>query len=350
MIMGICGKMQSLNSKPVLGITMGDPAGVGPEVVLKALVKPDVHRMCHPVIIGDGSVLEQARRALGIDIILRPTELGALGSERWLAATAADEGSEITFIDLEMLKPGEIKVGELQPKAGRAAVEYIKVATDLALSGSLAGIVTAPINKAAMNMAGFAYAGHTELLQTLTGAKDVAMLLYLGRLGISHVTTHVSMGDACRLVTKARVLQVIRLTYAVAVQLDQTDKPLAVAGLNPHSGEGGLFGKEELLEIAPALEQAKNEGINVVGPLPPDTVFLKAHGGTYDFVIAMYHDQGHIPAKLLGFERGVNVTLGLPIVRTSVDHGTAFDIAGKGIADCRSMVEAIKLATRLAKV
>ena len=272
MIMGTCGKMQSLNSKPVLGITMGDPAGVGPEVVLKALVKPDVHRMCHPVIIGDGSVLEQARRALGIDIILRPTELGALGSERWLAATAADEGSEITFIDLEMLKPGEIKVGELQPKAGRAAVEYIKVATDLALSGSLAGIVTAPINKAAMNMAGFAYAGHTELLQTLTGAKDVAMLLYLGRLGISHVTTHVSMGDACRLVTKARVLQVIRLTYAVAVQLDQTDKPLAVAGLNPHSGEGFLAKRSYWRSLQP-WSRLKTKGL-MSWDLCPQTRFF----------------------------------------------------------------------------
>lgn len=332
---------------PVLGITMGDPAGVGAEVVLKALMDPEIKQICNPVVIGDGSILGKVQREMGLAMELNPIQISSLSCGDW-SCGRRDFNEQISFIDLDILEPGEICVGEVQSRAGRAAVEYVRTATQLALSGLLAGIVTAPLNKGAMNMAGFAYAGHTELLQKLTGAQDVAMLLYLGRLGISHVTTHVSLREACRLITKERVLQVLRLTHAVALQLSPIDKPLAVAGLNPHSGEGGLFGNEEEEVILPAIRQAVGEGLNVVGPLPPDTVFLKAHRGVYDFVVAMYHDQGHIPAKLLGFETGVNVTLGLPIVRTSVDHGTAFDIAGQGIADCRSMIEAIKLAARLA--
>lgn len=335
------------NTIPVLGITMGDPAGIGPEAVLKALMEPGVQEICYPVVIGDGSILERVRQKLGLEVELNSISASSLMFEGWTKSSACDK-RQINIIDLATLHPGEIRVGEVQPQAGEAAVEYIKTATHLAMSGLLAGLVTAPINKAAMNLAGHAYAGHTELLQALTKAQKVAMLLYLGRLGISHVTTHVSMRDACQLVTKERVLEVLRLTHAVALKLNQADKPLAVAGLNPHSGEGGLFGNEEEEAITPAIQQARVEGINVVGPLPPDTVFLKAHRGVYDFVIAMYHDQGHIPAKLLGFETGVNVTLGLPIVRTSVDHGTAFDIADQGIADCQSMVQAIHLAARLA--
>lgn len=335
------------NTVPVLGITMGDPAGIGPEIVLKALIEPKVQEICYPVVIGDGSILERVRQNLGLEVELNSISASSLTSGGWTKESVHDKG-QINIIDLATLHPDEIRVGEVQPQAGKAAVEYIKTATHLAMSGLLAGIVTAPINKAAMNLAGHAYAGHTELLQALTKAQRVAMLLYLGRLGISHVTTHVSLRDACQLVTKERVLEVLRLTNNVARKLDQVDKPLAVAGLNPHSSEGGLFGNEEKEAILPAIDQARAEGINVVGPLPPDTVFLKAHRGIYDFVIAMYHDQGHIPAKLLGFETGVNVTLGLPIVRTSVDHGTAFDIADKGIADCQSMVQAIKLAARLA--
>jgi len=332
---------------PVLGITMGDPAGIGPEVVLKALMEPEVQEICYPVVIGDGSVLERVSQKLGLEVELNSISASSLMSQGWTTSSACDK-RQINLIDLATIHPDDIRVGEVQPQAGKAAVEYIKTATHLAMSGLLAGIVTAPINKAAMNLAGHAYAGHTELLQALTKAQRVAMLLYLGHLGISHVTTHVSMRDACQLVTRERVLEVLRLTNAVALKLNQADKPLAVAGLNPHSGEGGLFGNEEEEAITPAICQAQAEGINVVGPLPPDTVFLKAHRGVYDFVIAMYHDQGHIPAKLLGFETGVNVTLGLPIIRTSVDHGTAFDIANQGIADCQSMVEAIRLATRLA--
>ena len=339
--------IDSKKDMPILGITMGDAAGIGAEVVLKALNQQEIWQTCCPVVIGDIKVLEKVRQELQIEIGLKSIQPSALASGGWCDHQAGRD-QEIAVIDLDLLQAGEIPMGEVHPKAGRAAVEYIKTATRLAMSGLLAGIVTAPINKAAMNKAGFAYAGHTELLQALTHAPEVTMLLYLGSLGISHVTTHVSLQDACQLVTKERVLQVLRLTNAVAVQLGQAEKPLAVAGLNPHSGEGGLFGNEELEAISPAVQQARAEGLNVVGPLPPDTVFLKAHRGAYDFVIAMYHDQGHIPAKLLGFETGVNVTLGLPIVRTSVDHGTAFDIVGRGIADHRSMMEAIKLAARLA--
>lgn len=344
---------------PILGITMGDPAGVGPEVILKALTRPEIRRICFPVIIGDGTILKQVQQDLDMDIELISMGSHALDIEHrpgdrvfdaeLSALESTGDPGAIYYLDLKLIGPGELRMGEIQPGAGRAAVRYIKAATDLALSKEIAGIVTAPINKAAMNQAGFSYAGHTELLQSLTGAQEVAMLLYVGGLGISHVTTHVALSDACRLISKERVLQVLRLTHVVRVQLGQISKPIAVAGLNPHSGEGGLFGQEELTEIAPAIEKAQAEGIDAVGPLAPDTVFLKAHRGMYDFVVAMYHDQGHIPAKLLGFETGVNVTLGLPIVRTSVDHGTAFDIAGKGVADCQSMVEAIKLAARLAK-
>lgn len=222
---------------PVLGITMGDPAGIGAEVVLKALMEPEIRRLCNPVVIGDGTILDRVRRQLGLAVELQPIQPIALVPGGW-SSSQGNGDHQIAVVDLGILEPGEIRVGEIQPKAGKAAVEYVKTATQLALSGLLAGIVTAPLNKAAMNMAGFAYAGHTELLQELTKAQEVAMLLYLGRLGISHVTTHVSLGEACRLVTKERVLQVLRLTNAVALRLDQVDKPLAVAGLNPHSGEG----------------------------------------------------------------------------------------------------------------
>lgn len=366
--------------RPVLGITMGDPAGVGPEVALKALARPDIHRLCHPFIIGDLTVLEQTRAALKLDVELRSRAVQELASSQ-LPFLEGNSGSSLegdsgrssqdgSNRDLEGCFAGEdagtvncrriidvldlgnvvtnVRQGEVQAAAGRAAVEYIQTATRLALSGKIAGIVTGPINKAAMNKAGFAFAGHTELLAELTGAQQVAMLLYLGSLGISHVTTHVSLRQACNLITQERVSDVIRLTADVARRLDRMDRPIAVAGLNPHSGEGGLFGQEEIEEIVPAIERAQAEGIEVEGPLPPDTVFLKAGRGDYRFVVAMYHDQGHIPAKLLGFETAVNVTLGLPVVRTSVDHGTAFDIAGQGVADCRSMVEAVKLAARLA--
>lgn len=326
---------------PVLGVTMGDPAGIGPEVVLKAVNNPEVYRVCIPVIIGDARHLERAAGLLNLDISLRVISEG-----RWVET----KPHEVQVIDLANV-PDDLVLGKVQPKAGRAAVEYIECGVRLSERRVTAGIVTAPINKQAVNEAGYPhFSGHTEFIAELTRTKpsDVAMLLASQNVYISHVTTHVPLREVPTLVTQDRVLRVIELTYDTARRLQLTDKPIAVAGLNPHSGEHGLFGDEERLAIEPAIVKAKDAGVPVVGPVPPDTVFLRAARGEFSFVVAMYHDQGHIAAKLLGFEEGVNVTLGLPIIRTSVDHGTAFDIAGKGVADPTSMVRALQLAARMA--
>jgi 4-hydroxythreonine-4-phosphate dehydrogenase len=229
--------------------------------------------------------------------------------------------------------------------AGKAAYEYIKLGTEMALSGEADAIVTSAINKEALNNAGYHYDGHTQLLAELCGVKDVAMMLVSGSLRVSHVSTHVSLFQAIERVRPPRILTVLRLTNEAVKQMGVTEPKIAVSGLNPHSGEGGLFGDEEIKYITPAIEEARTQGMNVVGPLPPDSVFLRAYEGQFDAAIAMYHDQGHIAIKMMGITHGVNVTLGLPIIRTSVDHGTNFGKAGKGTADPTSLVEAIKLGS-----
>jgi 4-hydroxythreonine-4-phosphate dehydrogenase len=325
---------------PVLAITMGDGAGIGPEIVVKALRRPEVRALCRPVVIGDVMTLYQSLQF--VREIDRPHILP-------VTSVAGLDWSDVATIPV--LQPGDalrgVKPGELSADAGRGAVEYVLAATDLARRGVVAGIVTAPLNKEAMRRAGYAYPGHTELLAEQFDVKHYSLVLAARGQFIFHVTTHVSLRQALDLITRERVLGQIRLAHLLAGALGREAEAIAVAGLNPHAGEGGLFGSEELVTIAPAVQAAQAEGIPAVGPLPADVLFPQAAQGRYAFVIAMYHDQGHAVFKTLYFDEGVNVTVGLPTIRTSVDHGTAFDIAGQGIANATSLVEAIKLAAQL---
>lgn len=322
-----------------MAITIGDPAGVGPEIVLKALARPAVRDGCRPLVVGDRRILERAaswvRDAFPVfEVVTAP-------------GTARFEASAVTLVDLRNADPNACPVGAVTATAGRASVEYVFAACDLAMAGAVDAIVTGPINKAAMNLAGFAYAGHTELLADRTGAGKVSMLLVGPKLRVVHVSTHVALEEAIRRVTADRVLDVIVLADRACRALGIARPRIAVAGLNPHAGEGGLFGSQEAQAIVPAIAAARAKGLDVSDPQPPDTVFLRATKGTWDIVVAMYHDQGHIPMKLLAFDEGVNVSIGLPIIRTSVDHGTAFDIAGTGVAREESLVAAIDVAIRM---
>jgi 4-phospho-D-threonate 3-dehydrogenase / 4-phospho-D-erythronate 3-dehydrogenase len=325
--------------RPLLGITMGDPAGIGPEVVLKALAHAEVFARCRPLVIGDHRILERAAKGLGLDLALEVVTAPAQGTYA---------PGQLTLLDLESAPTHAIPVGEATAAAGAAAVAYVFRACDLALAGEIDAVVTAPLNKAAMHLAGFDYAGHTELLTERTGAERVSMLLIGPNLRIVHVSTHVSLTDAIARVTPQRVGDVIQIAHDACRALGIARPRIGVAGLNPHASEGGIFGDDEARHITPAIEAARARGLDVSDPQPPDTVFLRATKGAYDVVVAQYHDQGHIPMKLLAFDSGVNVSYGLPIIRTSVDHGTAFDIAGKGIASESSMLAAIDVAVQMA--
>jgi 4-hydroxythreonine-4-phosphate dehydrogenase len=325
--------------KPILAITMGDPSGIGPEVVLKALAHPEVYSRCNPLVIGDRRILERAMPNLGVG----PLHIDEAGGP----ATAVFQPGTVTLIDLRNADPSECPWGEISPVSGNAAVEYVFAACDMAMAGEVDAIVTAPLNKAAMFAAGFTYAGHTELLTERTGAQKVSMLLIGPNLRVVHVSTHVALTEAIARVKKQRVIDVIQIAWDACRALGIEQPRIAVAGLNPHASEGGLFGTEEATEIEPAIAEMRARGMHVSDPQPPDTVFLRATKGAYDIVVAMYHDQGHIPMKLLAFDSGVNVSLGLPIIRTSVDHGTAFDIAGRGIAREESMLAAIDVAVQM---
>ncbi|RIK34162.1 MAG: 4-hydroxythreonine-4-phosphate dehydrogenase PdxA [Chloroflexi bacterium] len=333
--------MMNSSIRPLLAITLGDPAGIGPEIVVKALRHGKVYEQCRPLVIGDRRILARAASWLGV------------AAQAYEAVQTPATGSytpgTITLLDLGNADPAEIQPGQVSAAAGRAAVAYVLTACDLALARKVDAVVTAPLNKEAMNLAGFHYAGHTELLAERTGAEKVSMLLTGPKLRVVHVSTHVSLEEAIRRVTTARVAEVIDLAQRSCQALGVAHPRIAVAGLNPHASEGGLFGDQEAREIVPAIEQARGRGLDVSGPLPPDTVFLRAVKGEYDIVVAMYHDQGHIPMKLLAFDSGVNVSIGLPIIRTSVDHGTAFDIAGAGQAREESMLAAIDVAVQMAK-
>jgi 4-hydroxythreonine-4-phosphate dehydrogenase len=325
-------------TRPLLAISLGDPAGVGPEIVLKALGQADVYARCRPLVVGPRACLERAVAWVGSTADLEVVQQPAQGRfEAGIITMMAADG--------EGLPP----VGQVSAEGGRAAVEAVFAACDLAMAGLVDAMVTAPLNKAAMHLAGYRYAGHTELLADRTGAKKVSMLLTGPGLRVVHVSTHVALDEAIRRVTAERVEEVIGLAYASARALGVADPRIAVAGLNPHAGEGGLFGDQEARQIQPAIEAARRRGWNVSDPQPPDTVFLRASKGAYDIVVAMYHDQGHIPMKLLGFDEGVNVSMGLPIIRTSVDHGTAFDIAGTGKASPRSLLAAMDVAVQMVR-
>lgn len=320
---------------------MGDPSGIGPEVVLKALAHPEVYAKSNPLVIGDRRILERAMRKLTIP----PLRIEVVGGP---ATSVFGEGT-VALVDLANADPDACPWGEVSPESGKAAVEYVFAACDMAMLGEADAIVTAPLNKAAMFAAGFHYAGHTELLTERTGAEKVSMLLVGPSLRVVHVSTHVSLTEAIKRITKQRVMDVIQIAYDACRALGIERPRIAVAGLNPHASEGGLFGNEEATEIEPAIEAMRAKGMDVSDPQPPDTVFLRATKGAYDIVVAMYHDQGHIPMKLLAFDSGVNVSLGLPVIRTSVDHGTAFDIAGQGIAREESMLAAIDVAVQMVR-
>ena len=328
------------DSRPILAITLGDPAGIGPEVVLKALGHGEVFAACRPLVVGDRGVLERA--AGWLEVEPRFEHITEISSGRY------EEGT-VPLLDLANVELAEAPVGEVSAGAGRAAVEYVMRACDLAMAGQAAAVVTAPLNKEAMHRAGFLYPGHTELLAERTGAERVSMLLVGPTLRVVHVSTHVALEEAIRRVRPARVLEVIELAQRSCRMLGIEAPRIAVAGLNPHASENGLFGVQEAEQIQPAIETARARGWTVSDPQPPDTVFLRATRGEFDIVVAMYHDQGHIPMKLLAFDSGVNVSIGLPILRTSVDHGTAFDIAGTGQASEESMLAAIRVAVTMVK-
>ena len=329
-------------AKPLIAITMGDPSGIGPEIVLKLSQRKDVFEMCRPLIIGDRRILERGRLYTG---------LASVGLETVaVAQDASDTADALSLLDLQNADPADCPPGQVSSASGKAAIEYIFKACDLALADEVDAIVTGPINKEAINLAGYQYAGHTELLAERTGSERYSMLLVAEKLRVVHVSTHIALEEAIRRVTTDRVVEVIELAHQSCLALGIEEPRIAVAGLNPHAGENGLFGDQEKREIEPAIEIARRRGWSVSSPQPPDTVFLRTVKGAYDIVVAMYHDQGHIPMKLLAFDTGVNVTMGLPIIRTSVDHGTAFDIAGMGTASETSLVQALAVAAQMVKV
>lgn len=346
----LCEKETGLRGRPIVGISVGDPGGIGPEITAKALSLEEIYDLCAPIVVCDARVMEEGVRVANVELRVHPVSRVKEAFFRF---------GTIDVFDVPNIEAKDITYGSVNPKQGKASFEYVERLIELALRGEIHATVTGPIHKGAINAAGYHFPGHTEIFAHMTSTTDYAMMLAHGDFRVVHVSTHVSLREACDMVRKERVLRVIELTFDTLRRLGIERPRIAVAGLNPHSGEGGLFGKEELEEIIPAVAEAKRRGINAEGPLPPDTVFVKMKGGLYDVVVVMYHDQGHIPLKLVGFQydektgswsevSGVNVTLGLPIIRTSVDHGTAFGKAGSGRANPASMKEAIKMAARLA--
>jgi 4-hydroxythreonine-4-phosphate dehydrogenase len=319
-----------------LAITMGDPAGIGPEIIVKAIDSPEVRKCCTPIVIGSPSVMEEALALLKL-----PLKLKIIKSPK----DSKPAKGIIEVIGNPLL--GEFERYKPTSKGGRVAASCIQKAVQLALNKQVDGIVTAPISKEALKMAGLKWPGHTEMLADLTGTKDYAMMLIGGPLRVILVTIHIALRNVPDLITKPKIVRTIRLAKKACDMLGIRRPRIAVAGLNPHAGEKGIFGHEEIRKIIPAVREAVNEGIPVSGPYPPDTIFHKAYRGDVDVIVCMYHDQGLIPLKMIAFEKGVNVTVGLPFIRTSPDHGTAYDIAWKGIADPSSMIEAVKLAAKL---
>ena len=310
--------------KPAIAITMGDPCGIGPEVVVKALADPRVYASCRPLVVGNIYALERAVELTGLPMRVRRLDD---------PSDAGRDPSSVDVVDVQNLNPEDITVGRISPQCGKAAMEWVTRAGELALAGTVAALATAPLNKEAASMAGYKSIGHMELLQELTGAKTVATMLMAKKLRVVHLTTHRSLRLACDYVKKDRILEFLQLTHDSFVQWGFEGPRIGTAALNPHGSDGGLLGSEEAEEIAPAVAAAQDRGINATGPIPADIVFHQAIQGKYDVVLAMFHDQGHIPVKVYGFEDSITANLGLPFVRTSVDHGTAFDIAGQGVAN-----------------
>ena len=322
----------------IIGITMGDPASIGPEITAKALSDPAVYKRCKPLVVGDAAVMEEALKITGLSGKLKIHKIGDVSE-------ALYEYGSIDVYDMGMVDMKELKRGEVSAMAGNAAFQYVKKVIELAMDKQVDATVTNALNKEAMNLAGHHYSGHTEIYADYTGTKKYTMMLAHENLRVVHVSTHVSLREACDRVKKDRVLEVIRIAHQACRKLGIPEPKIGVAGLNPHSGENGMFGREEIEEITPAIQAA---------------IFSKARGGWYDIVVAMYHDQGHIPLKVVGFVynheaqkwdavAGVNITLGLPIIRASVDHGTAFDQAGTGLASELSLINAMDYAIRMAE-
>jgi 4-hydroxythreonine-4-phosphate dehydrogenase len=348
----VISKREEMKKKPVVAITMGDPAGVGPEVCLKAALTNRVSRACVPIIVGDLCVLRRHARKMRLPARMISVQEGEF--ER----LAEMRGKAIPVLDLANVLARDRVFGKVRAGLGRAAVEYIEKAVLLIQDGLIDAVATGPIQKEALRAGGCPFPGHTELLANLLGKGRPVMMLAHGKIRIAHLSTHCALKEAIRIVKRRRIVYVGRLLAETLGALDGRPPKIAIAGLNPHAGEGGMFGDEEIKEIAPAVAELRAEGINVVGPEPPDTVFAKLRGGQFSGVVAMYHDQGHIAGKMAAFRfgrngqgtvRGVNVTLGLPLVRTSVEHGTGFEIAGKGMADSSSMVDALVLAARMVR-
>jgi 4-hydroxythreonine-4-phosphate dehydrogenase len=324
---------------PTIAITMGDAAGIGPEIVMKALSGPDVYRFCRPLVVGDAARLRQAGGIVSTPIPvdgLADPEHATFGQHR------------VQCIDLALV-PADLPFGRTSAIAGEAAFRFVERAVRLVEAGAAQAICTAPLSKEALHAAGHRYPGHTELLAALTGTPEVSMMLTTPQLRVIHVTTHIGLLDAIERIDAALVERVIGRAFDTLRRAGIISPRIGVCGINPHAGENGLFGRgEEAIKIAPAVAAARARGIDARGPLPADTLFYLAARGDFYIVVAMYHDQGHGPIKVLGLESGVNITVGLPVVRTSVDHGTAFDIAGTGVADERSLVEALRQAAALA--
>ena len=326
------------DTRPFIAVTMGDGAGVGPEVTVGALLDQNAYRDCRPVVIGDVHRLQLGAKALGVEANI--VEVETVGE-------AVFEAGRINVIDPKLLS-ADLPWGQESAEAGNAAYHYIRIACELGMSGQVQGICTAPLNKAALHKAGHIYPGHTELLAHFMGIEEVSMMLSTPKVKVIHVTTHIGLIDAINKIEPGLVERTVRRGHSAMQRAGIANPKIGVCAINPHAGENGLFGYgEEAEKITPAIEKLQADGIDAVGPLPADTAFFLAGRGDYDLIVAMYHDQGHGPVKVLGIEAGVNITVGLPVIRTSVDHGTAFDIAGKGIVDVRSMIEALRQAAEM---
>ena len=326
-----------MSDRPIIALTLGNPSGIGPEVIAKALAHPEVIAACHPLVVGNAPLLEKTVRDLGLDFEITPVSTAAEAPE-----------NAVSILDSGNLNAEDIVPGRISAAAGQASVEWILQAGEMALAGEVQAIATAPINKAAAQLAGYQDIGHMELLQSLSGAKEVATMLTAGSLRVVHLTTHKSLAQAVAYVKKDNILDKLKLTHRCFQEWGFSNPRIAAAALNPHGGDGGLLGREELEEIAPAVEEARTLGIEAIGPVPADSVFPHALDGRYDAVLVLYHDQGHIPIKVKDFDGSVSINLGFPFIRTSVDHGTAFDIAGKGIASETGMKQAILAAAFIA--
>ena len=324
--------------RPALAITMGDASGIGPEIIVRALTRPQTYKICRPVVVGDAGVMRATVTGMGVEADIHSIEE---------VRGAYFKLGTIDVLDLANIRLDRLKKGQVDPMAGKAAVQNVVKAVELAQSGKVDGIVTAPLHKQAMHQAGFDYPGHTELLAEKTGTTNYAMMFVAGDFRVILVTIHCALRQALDIISRDMVLGKIRLAQQAMQNLGTKHPRLAIAGINPHAGEGGMFGREETEILEPAINDARAEGIDALGPYPADTVFDRALKGQFDIVVAMYHDQGLIPVKLVGFGRGVNITLGLPFIRTSVDHGTAFGKAWEWRADSGSMVAAIELAARM---